>query len=341
MKYCRYLLYGLLALLVGGCGQTVQQSLKVQPAQKSTAGADKSVVILPFADYSYADDLETAFRRNMYIGENLTDQFVSNSFHVPVQEDVFGYLISQNIISIMAYEDRKTSNLEEALRDEWSAPMKDQLQRYITLANTRSSSNKPVLDSPGSHSLTQQEVVKIGRHFGADYIVRGRIIEYKTRQDPSWNPMKRGILTFVTGSTAKLFFGNASSDTYDMYANMITGAAIGGIIGSGVTWPWDPAGGSTIFGIDGGRTANTILWGGVGGAFGKLAHKSGVAPQAVVQLRIWVQDAYSGDVVWTNRVDVKVSPDTVYGDIQYDALFESATEKAISTLIDDFVSQAM
>ena len=81
MNYSRYLLYVLLALLVSGCGQTVQKSLKVQPAIKSTAGADKSIVILPFADYSYANDIESAYRRNLYVPENLTDQLVSNSFY--------------------------------------------------------------------------------------------------------------------------------------------------------------------------------------------------------------------------------------------------------------------
>lgn len=340
MKYCRYLLYGLLALLVSGCGQTVHESLKVTPAQKSTAGADKSVVILPFADYSYADDLETSYRRNLYITENLTDQFVSNSFHVPVQEDVFGFLSMQNIINLQAYGESKASSLEDELRGEWSSVMKKELQRYIVMANT-TSNDKPVMNTPGTHALTQQEVVKIGRHFGADYIVRGRIIEYKTRQDPEWNPLKKGVLTFVTGSTGKLFFGNASSEKYDMYANMVAGAAWGGLIGSGVTWPWDPAtADQTILGISGSRSGNTVLWGGVGGALGKMASKVEVA-QAVVQLRIWVQDAYTGDVVWTNRVDVKVSPKTVFADSQYDVLFETATEKAITTLIDDFVSQTM
>ncbi|HBI15794.1 MAG TPA: hypothetical protein DDY20_09830 [Desulfobulbaceae bacterium] len=342
MNYCRYLLYGVLALLIGGCGQTVKESLKVPSPAKSAAGADKSVVILPFADYSYADDLETAYRRNLYITENLTDQLVANSFHVPVQEDVFGYLVDQQIINILAYEERRSAVLEDELRSEWSTEMKGELQRYINLSRNTRNSDKPVLDSPGTHRLTPQEVVKIGRQFDADYVVRGRIVEYKTRQDPSWNPLQRGILTFMSGVSSKLAFGNASADKYDMVGNMIAGAAWGGLIGSGVDWPWDSGkADQTILGISGGDDANTIFWGGMGSQFGKLAYNSGEMPQAVVQLRIWVQDAYTGDVVWTNRVDVKVSPESVLADTQYDALFESATEKAITTLIDNFVAQAM
>ncbi|MDY0351795.1 MAG: hypothetical protein RBR09_11120, partial [Desulfobulbaceae bacterium] len=341
MKYCRYLLYGLLAMLVGGCGQTVKESLKVPPALKSTAGAEKSIVILPFADYSYGDDLETAYRRNLSITENLTDQLVSNSFRVSVQEDVFGYLVSQNIINAVAYEGGNTSVMDDELQDEWSPTMKAHLQRYMNLSKKRAGS-KPVLDSPGTHALTQQEVVKIGRYFEADYIIRGRIVEYKTRQDPSWSPLKKGVLTFISGATSKLAWGNASADKYDMYGSMIAGALWGGILGSNAEWPWEQdKADQTILGISGGDDANTIFWGLAGAEFGRLGHKSGENPQAAVQMRVWVQDAYSGDVIWTNRVDVKVSSETVFGDTQLDALFESATEKAIATLMDNFVTQAL
>lgn len=340
MNYSRYLLYVLLALLASGCGQTVQESLKVQPAMKSMAGADKSIVILPFSDYSYADDLESAYRRNLSVTENLTDQLVSNSFHLPVQEDVFRYLVNQNIVNLVAYEDTKTSHLQRELNDDWSSLMKSQLEHYINQTKN-AMSNQPVMESPGTHGLTQQEVVKIGRHFSADYILRGRIIEYKTRIDPSWEPLKKGLLTFMGGTTSRLAFGNATSDKYDMTGYMLAGALWGGLLGNGATFPWNPGGADqTILGISGGRDANTIFWGGVGSQFGKIAQKS-EATQAVVQLRIWVQDAYTGSVVWTNRVDVKVSPESVLADHQYDVLFETATEKAISTLIDNFVAQAM
>ena len=83
MKFSRHLLIGVLALVLGGCGTTVQESLKVAPTVKSTVGADRTVVILPFADYSYADNLESAYRRNLFISENVTDQLSKYSFHLP------------------------------------------------------------------------------------------------------------------------------------------------------------------------------------------------------------------------------------------------------------------
>ena len=338
MKMRYYLLCGLLAILISGCGQTVQESLKVSPVKKSAAGAEKTMVILPFADYSEGDDIATAYHRNLYVTANLTDQLVANSFNLPVQEDVFLYLANQKIINLVAYENKAASSLDQELEDgDWSPAMKAELERYAEMARLRQA-NKPVLENPGTHGLTPQEIVKIGRHFNADYIMRGRIIQYKTRQDPSWSPLKKGVIGFITGGTNKLAFGMASADKYDDWGNMSAGAMYGTIAGN--SWaegPWNPDGENSILGFTDGSASNAIFWGGVGGFLGHMSHKTGQVPQAVVQLRIWVQDAYTGDVVWTNRVDVKVSPQTVFADYQYDNLFEAATEKAITTLIDDFV----
>ena len=341
MKYNRQLLIGLLALLLSGCGTTVTESLKVQPATKGTVGIDKTVVILPFADYSYADNLETAYRRNLFVNENVTDQLVKNRFHVPVQEDVFLYLVDHQIISVVAYDTKKASTLESELQSDWSSKMKGELQRYIDLTQ-KNAANTPAGDSPGTHGLTQQEVVKIGRHFSADYIVRGRIIQYKDRQDPSWAPWKKGVVGFVTGVTNKVAFGQANADQYDEWGNMLAGGTYGALYGDwDPRWPYTGDADQSIFGVSGSTMGNTIVWGAIGAGLGNMAHNTGNIPQAVVQLRIWVQDAYNGNVVWTNRVDVKVSPETVLADYQYDALFEAATEKAVSTLINDFTTTSM
>ena len=120
MKYSRYLLYGLLAILISGCGQTVKESLKIAPEKKSAAGAEKTMVVLPFADYSEGDDIATAYKRSLYISSNLTDQLVSHSFMLPVEEDVFMYLANNNIINVTAYENKSSSTLDDEINDgEW------------------------------------------------------------------------------------------------------------------------------------------------------------------------------------------------------------------------------
>jgi len=332
MKHSCHLLIGIVALLLCGCGTTVKESLKVQPTTKRMIGADRTVVILPFADYSHADNLETAYRRNLLVSENVTDQLVSNSFHTPHNEDVFLYLVDHNIINVVAYENKKAKSVKDELRSDWSERMKGHLQHYIDLSEN--ASEETMDKSPGTHGLTPQEIVKIGRHFSADYIIRGSILQYKDRQDPSWSPTKRGVIPFITGVSNKIAFGQAESDKYDELGNIVVGGTYGALLGDGASWPFDKNS-TNISGVAD-NIGNAIYWSGVGMALGDIAKNAGRIPQAVVQLRIWVQDAYTGNVVWTNRVDVKVSPESVLADYQYDALFEQATEKAIATLINDF-----
>lgn len=319
MKYCRHLLIGLTALFLGGCGTTVHESLKVQPQGNINIGANKTVVILPFADYSQADNLETTYRRHLFINENVSDQFSKYGFHLPVQEDVFLYLVDHRIINLVPFDRANAETLEWEMDKEWSNEMKGELQRYINQAQT-SSAMTSESNSPGTHGLTPQEIVKIGRHFSADYIVRGRILQYKDRQESTWNPFKKGLLPFATGVTSKIAFGQAESSLYDEWNSSLSGGAIA----------------ASISGMTDGEMGHSIAWGAAGAVLGNLAHHSGHIPQAVVQLRLWVQDAYTGNVVWTNRVDVKVSPESVLADYQYDNLFEQATEKAVSSLIDNF-----
>lgn len=330
MKFHRYLLIGFIALLLAGCGQTVKESLKAVPAdQRSLLGQNKTIVVLPFADYSQALNLESAYRRQLFITENLVDQLVGHSFRLPIQEDVFRYLVEQNVINVRAYEDHSSPTVKNELNNaEWSSRMKEELSKYIS---QNGNTDVPVLENPGTHGLTSNEIVKIGKHFQADYILRGRIVQYKERQDPTWEPWKKGVLPFLFGSTSQITFGQAGTEQYDTWNNLAVGATYGHMYGSTKT-------DETIFGVSDG---NAILWSGLGAAAANFAQNSGRIPQAVVQLRMWVQDAFSGDVVWTNRVDVKISPESLFADYQYDALFEGATEKAVSTLITNFVSEGM
>lgn len=291
MKFWRHFLICALALIFSGCGTTVNKSLKVEPESRKNVGKDMNVVILPFADYSNANNLESAFRRNLFVNESIIDHFVRLGFHLPVQEDVFHYLAQQNIINVIAYNPQKTKSLEYEMGKEWSSAMKETLQGYIDYAQevgVKSDEGDDAL----THGLNAQEIVKIGRHFSSDYIVRGRVLQYKDRLDPSGAIWKKGVLPFFVGGSKNVLLGKAMPQSYDSLDSLDS--------------DWQ----SMI-------------------SFGD-------APQAVVQLRIWVQDAYTGNVVWTNRVNVEVAPKSFFADYQYDNLFETATEKAVASLMDDF-----
>lgn len=335
----------LLTGLLAGCGQTTVETVMTPDVYSDNSGKGRTAVILPFADYSEGDRISSAFRRHLLVTESLTNSLTSRGFNAPVSEDVFQYLTEQKVISIAPYGSNNIGSVSLAgeIEDpDWSEMMKEKLNSYMALQQAQRDGGKnPAADSPGMHGLTDQEVVKVGRRFGADYIVRGRILEFRTRQEHTWDPRKRGLLPFVIGSTSRMAFGFAESDKYDNLGNKVAGGAWGAAIGNKADWPWDADDSEGFFGISGGKGANTIVWSVLGGAAGDMVSHSGRVDQAVVRLRIWVQDAYDAQVIWTNQIEVRVAPESVMADNQYDDLFDQAIRKATSSLMNNFVETGL
>ncbi len=290
MDRLKYLVIGILALLLTGCGpgKIVVETLNVTEGPTSQApGSGKSIVILPFADYSRGN-LESAQRRNMLVTEALTDRLIVNGFTLPIQEDVLGYLINENVIGV------NTSSLALELTNDWSETMKSEIKSHMNQVENETAQ----IDgkSSGTHGLSTQMVAKIGHQFKADYIVRGRIIEFKTRQGTSWAPSRRGFLPVIFESIGRSVFGYVSTDAYDDLNDSFTGSG------------------------------NDLTSG-----------QGAVDTQGTVQVRMWVQEAATGNVIWSNRIRVQVYPESVVADNQYDTLFDTAIDKGVTTLVDHFV----
>jgi len=337
MDRLKCLIIGVAALALTGCGQTVKETLNVTGGPAHNApGSGRSIVILPFADYSDGN-IESARRRNMILTESLTDRLVGQGFGLPIQEDVFDYLVSEKIINLASYQTADTGSLAVELTNDWSDVMKEEITRYKE--QVEHEADQKMESTAGTHGLSPQRVAKIGRHFNADYVLRGRILEYKTRDEASWAPWKKGLLPFVNGGTNRILHGFASSEEYDERNESLTGMLIAGRLGYTQTnYPYDQD--ESVWGKPG-TTANSIIWGAVGNYLGTVSHTSGKVDQATVQLRVWVQEAATGNVVWTNRIRVMVSPETVFADNQYDNLFNAAIDKGVSTLIDHFVAYGL
>ncbi len=352
MSVKRMFLYGLLAILVSGCGsgQSVTETLRVPETSSAptVCATDKTVVVLPFADYSSGDSVMSAYARSRSVTEALTDNFVAKGFKMPVQEDVTQYLVDKNIIQMVT--NASYSSIEEELNWEWHPEVKKEIRGWIEADKATNSSNgadSNPLAAPGTHALTKRSVASIGRNFNAEYIVRGRIIQYDLQQEHTWQMGKIGILPFVVKGTKQAAFGFAKSEEYDNLDAMALWGLAGAIIGYNADSPVDPEktkttiSGSDIITKTSGDSSdaefwNAVIWGTGAATMAHLAMQSGKVPEAVVQLRIWVQDAASGDVVWTNRAEVKVAPQSVYGDTRSREMFETAVNRAATILIDDF-----
>ena len=137
MNLLKYVSVGIAVIgALSGCGRTTVETVMAPTgAYPNARGKGMTAVILPFADYSDGDNIASAFRRNMFITESLTDNLTRNGFGIAVQEDVFQYLVQQDVISIASYSDHKyrmsSPSLIKELEDpDWSETMKDRLRGY-------------------------------------------------------------------------------------------------------------------------------------------------------------------------------------------------------------------
>ena len=352
MAVKRFFLYGFLALFVSGCGSghSVTETLHIPdtPRAGDVCATDKTLVLLPFADYSSGDDVISVYDRSRSVTEALTDKFVDKGFKMPIQEDVTQYLVDTDIIRLPPQDG--SSSLKKELDGEWSDLMKGELEKFIAAdiaqKNALGGGTGNPANAPGVHGLNKMTISKLGRRFNADYIVRGRIIEYNLQKEHTWNLKKKGILPFIMGGTTQAAFGFAESEEYDNLNNIALWGLAGSIIGYNAETPFDPK--STKTTVDGAVKTkstsgdsnadfwNSVTWGFVGGGAAYLVNHSGETPEAIVHLRVWVQDSATGEVVWTNRAEVKVAPESIYGDKRSNEMFKTAVNRATTILVDDF-----
>ena len=338
MPALRSLIYGMVALLLAGCGQLVSEKLAVpRTIETEKCAVGKTLVVLPFADYTYADDIEDSYKRNQAFMEALTDELVARGFHMPPQEDTIKFLSEQDIVRVASMGSvnvptAKVSSLERELGSNWSMAMKQEIARNIAEERARLAAISRQGDNT-TNGLDSQSLSLIAGTFNADYIVRGRLIKYEVEQENTWNPLKKGLLPVVYGGANRTLFGVAKSEKYDMLGNLAIGYGVGAALGDQATNPYtlydkaDPAG------------ANSLVWGLGGAAIGYLAHQGGKTNSASVELRIWVQEPDTGNVIWTNRIEVSVKPQSVFAETDTAKLFDTAVDKAVGALVQDFVTK--
>jgi len=215
MAVKKFFLYGFLALLVSGCasGLSVTETLHTPDTQSASyvCATDKTIVLLPFADYSSGDDVMSVYERSRSVTEALTDRFTGKGFKMPIQEDVTQYLVDANIIRLAS--GGTTTRLQQELDGEWSDMIKVEFREWIDADKVaraaKGDSEGHPTNSPGVHGLNKTSIAKIGRRFNADYVVRGRIIEYNLQKEQTWGLHKIGLLPFVMGGTTQAAFGFA------------------------------------------------------------------------------------------------------------------------------------
>ncbi len=333
MRQC---LLGIMVLFFAvSCGQKVKQTISpVVP--NPVLGQFKKAVIVPFADYTPASSpySDWRWRRNLMVLEALQDELFQVGVKSAVEEDVVKYLIDRGIIREPSGAEIsvETAALQEELDAEWSDAMKEEMKKVImdNMAHTQQAEEYRHTQEP--LALDGETLKELGDHFGVDYIIRGRIIEFRTGQVDTFDPLEIGLLPFIFKSGQRTIFGIAESDTYEAIDQAVVGALFGALVGDGLDTPYN------VLDTDSYEDYNALVWGSVGAMTAYLANKGGRVSEATVQLRALAQDARTGEIIWLNRAEVSVLPKSAYAAHDYLGLFKEAIRQATKSLVDNLVA---
>jgi hypothetical protein len=342
----------LATIFLFGCGQAVKDPFKpIKGEEPPPPIYGKSIVLLPLADYTQGSSPDDALRRQMKLNTALTQQMAAHGIYSPLEEDVV-----QNLVELGVIKPIKTSvgsdykRITRELGTGWSDVMQDEIGKIVAQNEALRISK----EQTGSFStgLNQKTVSDIGRRFQADYLLRGRVVEYEIRDGHNMNPLQRGVLPFFFDFTSNGLFGIAESKSYDLWQDMAVGGTIGALLGSQATTPFNPPGSKTEIvggpdprfatavtkssgGYSGSAGLNAATWGAVGAGTAYLASKGGRLPEGVVQVSLALQDAYTGKVVWADRAERQVTPLSMWADPSTRVQIDRAIEEASKALIND------
>jgi hypothetical protein len=351
-------------------------NVKFLPAENTQViSGVRSAAIFPFADYSHQQDHLgiDVWGGNIKIQEAIADQLVTHGISVVVQEDVNTLLVDYDIIRpidknkylIYGTHDERDETHKIVGSPEWelanythSPDMTREILSIIRLERGKKesqTSHTPVLQG-ATVGMTREKVVDIASALGVDLVFRGRIIDYGYRDIGTINPLYRGFIPVVIDSTKDLLFGATDSYGYDGdlddIESMLIGGGIGAIIGNNIV---NRSHGSRSV-ISSGlvsrrervRTSSSDKYPLEGAAIGAAAgwlsaqHPKKAKRSAVVHVRVYAQDGVTGNVVWSNRVEIEYSPRSnfAYYETHPKTMFDNAVREGVKALMDNFFLDA-
>ncbi len=301
--------------LIAGCAHA--------PLKKTYLDNIKKVAILPFADYSYQQSFVEPVRwgLNSKIVEEVTDEFLKRGVMVIPQEDVNEFLVTEEIMKPVETEgiaealSRITDNLkgESVISPEFEMTREhsEEMMEEVNKISYATSKKKEVLlnricealyvKEPFfqgvTSGLTKKKVIDLGSRMGVDAVIRGRIIEGGVLRRTS-NPAfaNQGIVPFLLKPFKTMVAGQADIKPSLGYAH------------------------KDKYEED------------LSGEYDFKPYPTG-ENTSVVQIRIYLQDARTGEILWSGRKEA-ISRGLIFK-TYYKDLFDRATKESVGLLVED------
>ncbi len=336
----RKLILFLLIITFIGCGKRVYVDYL---PDKMTIKKDKhvsKVLILPFSSYNLANSPKMWMDLNIMLHNAITDTFVRHNIVSVPYEDVFTMLKRKGLIKFSNF---KTSSdlIREYQDSQWSSDMKKEIAKLIAEERQNQKQYKQL---ETVCYITENQIFDLNKNFNSDYIVRGSITEIKITKEETFDPFKIGFVNAPLKLLSRALYGVGETDGWSRGQEVFTGAMIGGILGGLSNEPLSPPShktkviGHPLFGRTvtkryGGNSnyewGNAAFWGAIAGFGAFVASHGGDTSKISLGLRIYIYDGKTKELIWTNRVKLHVTPESVWGEHDVSELVLQAVEESV------------
>lgn len=292
---------------VGSTIKPVETNVTAKKITKKVVVKDtQKVAIFPFADYSR----EQSFLRNPKWGinrkimEEVADSLIARGITVSNQEDVNGLLRSEGIISCMKHSDDVSSPEWELANKPHEKIMRANMINMMS-QDTRNEPTESKVIQGVTVGLSKAKVMELGKKLGVDKVIRGRIIEYGFADTKSLNPMN-GLLPVIFGGLVEGMGAYVYQDAYE------TGLPGDSWIASQYVYDYEMGQGPGI----------------------NLPSKQ---RSCFVQMRIYLQDTSDGAILWSNRAEIKFTPQSsmAYDDNHPKNMTDKSIQGGVQILMED------
>jgi outer membrane protein OmpA-like peptidoglycan-associated protein len=286
----RRTLSGLLIIFfAAGCSQPAREA---RPSGSvASSQHSQTFAVLPVADYSYIGDVKTAFRRQTDAQEILAASFSQNGFRLASRPETYRYLTEAGLIQPLSYQDIKNATDTASLENLLNESWSDMMKgEIVSLIKIEQKRSVPGIALQDNH-LPEPKTGHLNQRAVID-LGRELAADYVVRTRLLEYDMRQEYKWEPLRRNILPFFSGPGSIRHY------------GIATSG--------------GYD--SLDNHFI----GASFTDLGKKNAHG----LQLQVWVQDAISGDVIWSGETAVPVASD-----------FQSAYASAANHLAQDFLSQ--
>jgi len=346
-----YFSLSILVILIVLCSCATQTLVDFSPVAFSPQKEASLVLVLPLSVYetSLPQNFSSWQRINLSFYEALKTGFLSLGYLTIPYEEVLATLLGERPSPPSTSKIKISSSLLELYQEEdWSPLMKEEIALLIHKEIKQQHRELPSSKSFFQLHFSREKIFDLAQSFGARYAIQGRIIEFKIREKKTLNPFKIGLLTASNRLVSRFLYGVPKSKDFGIAQEISVGGILSGIIGSNAKDPFEPPHKKTLHvghplfgktitkhsgGTDDYDILNALSWGAAGILISYLAAHGGHTPEAVLMLSLDVYDVQQKQLVWANRIRLRVSPQSMWAPKHPEDLLLSAIEEAAQALV--------